>query len=420
VPEEARRGSWRPRGPFRREVWRSPLRGPWLASALGAILLVGFTVVAVTGFLSYAAYNPRLGANDRTPEAALLRFYLFDWPTSPVWLYRATQGTHVVLGFALVPVVLAKLWAVAPKLYEWPPVRSVAHALERVNLALLVGSALFQLATGILNVEYDYLWRFSFYDAHLYGAWVFTVSFAVHAALKFPTMVRSLRGRSTDPARAPHHDDGLTPVAPRRPTLSRRAFMGWVGGGSAVLVVLTAGQAIGGAARRVALLAPRGRSYGNGPNDFQVNKTAHAAGVTEHDAGPGWRLEIVGRRTVVLDRDQLLAMEQHTEELPIACVEGWSTSQTWTGVRLGDLADLVDRRPAASVLVESLQRGGAFSSTTLSGDQVREPRSLLALRVNGADLSLDHGYPARVIVPANPGVHNTKWVRRLTFAEHDA
>jgi DMSO/TMAO reductase YedYZ molybdopterin-dependent catalytic subunit len=35
--------------------------------------------------------------------------------------------------------------------------------------------------------------------------------------------------------------------------------------------------------------------------------------------------------------------------------------------------------------------------------------------VNGEDLSLDHGFPARVIVPANPGVHNTKWVTLMTF-----
>ena len=43
------------------------------------------------------------------------------------------------------------------------------------------------------------------------------------------------------------------------------------------------------------------------------------------------------------------------------------------------------------------------------------PDSLLALRVNGADLSPNHGYPARVIVPANPGVHNTKWVAAIEF-----
>ncbi len=33
------------------------------------------------------------------------------------------------------------------------------------------------------------------------------------------------------------------------------------------------------------------------------------------------------------------------------------------------------------------------------------------------DLSPDHGYPARVIVPALPGVHNTKWVKRMTFSQ---
>ena len=46
------------------------------------------------------------------------------------------------------------------------------------------------------------------------------------------------------------------------------------------------------------------------------------------------------------------------------------------------------------------------------GDIVGEP-----LKVNGADLSLDHGYPARLIVPALPGVHNTKWVSEIRFRE---
>jgi DMSO/TMAO reductase YedYZ molybdopterin-dependent catalytic subunit len=119
---------------------------------------------------------------------------------------------------------------------------------------------------------------------------------------------------------------------------------------------------------------------------------------------------------VVLRRADLLAMEQHTASLPIACVEGWSTEdQDWSGVRLRDLARLAGVTRPATVLVRSLQRGGAFSQAALSAEQIMDPDSLLALRVNGADLSPDHGYPARVIVPANPGVHNTKWVASLTF-----
>ena len=37
------------------------------------------------------------------------------------------------------------------------------------------------------------------------------------------------------------------------------------------------------------------------------------------------------------------------------------------------------------------------------------------LKVGGADLTPDHGYPARIIVPGLPGVHNTKWVGRMEF-----
>ena len=69
-----------------------------------------------------------------------------------------------------------------------------------------------------------------------------------------------------------------------------------------------------------------------------------------------------------------------------------------------------------NVLVESLQEGGAFKQATLASNQIDDSRSLLALKVNGADLSLDHGFPARIIVPALPGVHNTKWVKRMTFS----
>ena len=43
---------------------------------------------------------------------------------------------------------------------------------------------------------------------------------------------------------------------------------------------LSAGQTVGGVLRPAAVLLPRGRSYGDGPNDFQINRTPVAAGVT--------------------------------------------------------------------------------------------------------------------------------------------
>ncbi len=63
-----------------------------------------------------------------------------------------------------------------------------------------------------------------------------------------------------------------------------------MGGASALLFILTVGQATGGPLRRLALLAPRGRSYGDGPNDFQINTTAKEADIDEAATGASWRL----------------------------------------------------------------------------------------------------------------------------------
>ncbi len=413
----------RPPWPFRPGVWRSPLRGPWLTSVLGSVLLVGIPILVVTGLVSYAAYNPRLAHNDTTPARGVLGFYLFHWITNPSWIYRVSQGTHVILGLALTPVLLAKLWSVIPRLFAWPPIRSLAYALERISVALLVGGAVFEFFTGIFNVEYFYPWKFSFYDAHFFGAWVFLAGFTVHLVLKTPRMVKALRSRSfrgelrgvvADTQPEDPEPDGLAPVAPSAPTMSRRGLLGVVGGASLMVLGLTVGESVDGL-RSTALLAPRGRSYGSGPNDFQINKTAVAAGIAPHLTGDAWRLALRGQRDLQLSRAELLSMPQHSYRLPIACVEGWSTEQAWTGVRLADLARIAGAPEPLSVYVQSLEEGGAFGQATLSSNQVADPRSLLALRVNGVDLSLDHGYPARVIVPAAPGVHNTKWVRQLSF-----
>ncbi|WP_254716359.1 molybdopterin-dependent oxidoreductase [Actinomadura sp. WMMB 499] len=411
----------RPPGLGRSRAWRSPLRGPWLTSVFGAVLLVALPVVIVTGLLSYAAYAPRFG-QAFPPDVGWLRLPYFDWPTRPVWLYQVTQGVHVLLGLALVPVVLGKLWSVVPKLFAWPPGRSIAQVLERLTLLLLVGGILFQIVTGVLNIQYTYVFGFSFYEGHYYGAWVFIGAFVAHVILKLPRMVRALRSRPfrdalRDGRPEPPDPDGLVPAAPRPATMTRRGVLALAGGGGLLIAVLTVGQAVGGtAARRLAPLAPRG-GYAPGPGDFPVNRTAAAAGITAADAGERWRLVLTGARTVELDRAALLALPQHTAELPIACVEGWSTVQTWTGVRLRDLAAAAGVPEPASAHVRSLERFGAFNQATLQANQVADPDSLLALRVGGADLTLDHGHPARVIVPALPGVHNTKWVRLIEFRE---
>ncbi|HWD84539.1 MAG TPA: molybdopterin-dependent oxidoreductase [Solirubrobacteraceae bacterium] len=405
-----------PPGPFREGFWRSPLRGPWLTAVLGLVLLIGLPIVIITGLLSNDAYQPGLFGNALGRKLGPLDFYLFGWPTGPSWLYALTQGLHVTIGLALFPVILAKLWSVIPRLFEWPPIRSPAHALERLSLALLVGGALFEFVTGILNIQYWYVFPFSFVQAHYYGAWVFIGAFLAHVCLKFGTMRRSLRTRGevlSGPVVPVADEPSLVAASPAPASMSRRTLLATVGAGSLLLLVQGAGQSIGGPLRALAFLLPRGQRR-PGPLGFPVNKTAVAAGITAPAVGSAWRVQVVGTRTVTLSRQQLLALPQHTYDLPIACVEGWSTTQRWSGVRLRDLAALCGVRGPARVYTASLDPG-TYGHATLGHEQVASANSLLALRVNGLDLSLDHGYPARVISPGIPGDHCTKWVTNMKF-----
>lgn len=419
-------------GPFRASFWRSPLRGPWLASILSAALLPLLAVCAITGFVSHWAYDTDLGGNAvfGGPEPGNgLDVYGLDWPTSPGWLYAATQGIHVISGVATIPLLLAKLWSVIPKLFENPPFLSVAHALERLSLVLLVGGSLFVFATGVINIQVWYPFGFRFVPAHYYGAIVMLAALVLHVGLKLPVVRAAFTQRGvTRPLREDlahtEPEPGLpgvvtsAPRSPAAPTLTRRALLGGVGAASAGLAVMTSGQVVGGPLDELAVLTPRGRGRGGGPNDFPVNKTFASVNIPREKVGPDWRLLLhtPDERRAEITRDDLLAMDLVAAELPIACVEGWSTTQTWTGVRLADLARLARVANPTTVEVRSMQPNGALRAVTLNRGQLEHPYGMLALMVNGADLSLDHGYPARVIVPALPGVHCTKWVGKLVFA----
>ncbi len=187
---------------------------------------------------------------------------------------------------------------------------------------MLVGGILFEIITGVLNIQYDYIFGFSFYTAHYYGAWVFIAGFVIHLVIKIPRMWTGLksmslrevlRTRRADTRPEPYEADGLVAAEPAPPTISRRGALALVGGGALFMAAITAGQTLGGWTRHTALLLPRGRSRGSGPNDFQVNRTAFAAGISPELTGDRWRLTLTGGPApVVLDRATLSAMRQHT------------------------------------------------------------------------------------------------------------
>ncbi len=374
-------------GPLRAEAFSSRLHDERVAARLGLWLGITFSICFVTGLISHGIQHP--------PS-------WFLWPSRPVNLYRVTQGLHVLTGLASIPLLLAKLWTVYPKLWEWPPLRDVAHAVERASLFLLVAGATFQLFTGLINIAYWYPFRFFFTTTHYWTAWITMGALVVHVGTKIAVSRRGLSRSSLD-----RTDE------PAGPGLSRRGLLRTVGLSSGAIVALFAGSTVP-QLRRLDLLAPRRPDIG--PQGLPVNKTARAAKVQTLARDPAYRLTVEGDLTspLTMTLGELRAMPQTTASLPIACVEGWSASAVWTGVRLRDLLDRVGAKPDAHVRVESLEKGGLYRSTTLNSAHARDPLTMLATELHGQELDIDHGYPCRLITPNQPGVLQTKWVTRVT------
>lgn len=396
----------------REETFTSRGRSPAVAARVGLGLGVAIGICFVTGLLSHAAQD----------------LVWFPWPTRPSWGYRVTQGAHVISGVAAIPLLLVKLWSVYPRLYVRPVVRSLVHALERLSIALLVAAVIFELVIGVLNIAKLYLWPFDFRQAHYAVAWVAAGALVLHIAVKLPIIRRalsqpvdaedsSLREAGTEADRTPVDESGAAKAPSageaadsadrhvRRRTVLLSAYVA-----SGVAALSVAGGSIPWLSR-LAVLSP---SIGTGPQGVPINRTAEAAGITEEAVGQAFELSVVSETaTGTWTLDELRSMPQRTVRLPITCVEGWSTNAEWTGVRISDLLAVVDAPAESRLRVISLQTKAAFGESILPSQHSADPLTLLALRLNGEELLLDHGFPCRLIAPSRPGVLQTKWVTRI-------
>ncbi|MFF4018704.1 molybdopterin-dependent oxidoreductase [Streptomyces sp. NPDC001843] len=366
-------------------VFQGRLHDARTATSIGRWLGLAFAVCFATGLISHWVQHP--------PQ-----WLANDLPSRPVWGYRFTQGLHVASGIAAVPLLLAKLWTVYPRLFEWPPVRSVRHGLERLSVALLVAAAVFEVATGLLNTAQWYPWPFSFVPVHYAVAWLAAGSLVLHIAVKAPEIRDHWSRRSPG-----------TLALPAEEGADRRSLLAAVAAAAGTVTLTTVGQSFT-PLKDLVLLAPRHPDHGS--QGLPVNRTAAAAGVgLIHEER--YLLTVDGPRPCTLTLDELRALPQYEVELPIACVEGWSKSAHWTGVRVTDLLERAGAPAHARVRVVSLQTRGGYRVSEMGHEHARDPLTLLALRLNGEELTPDHGYPVRLIAPNRPGALQTKWVGRL-------
>lgn len=131
-----------------------------------------------------------------------------------------------------------------------------------------------------------------------------------------------------------------------------------------------------------------------------------------------WKLRIDGmtQSTVELSFYDLLCLARQNQVTDFHCVEGWSVQDIpWNGVHLSTLLALVQPLSSATHLTFHTINGKYNESLPM--EVALEPRTLLAYGVNDTSLSLDHGFPARVVIPRLFGYKNAKFVERIELTD---
>jgi DMSO/TMAO reductase YedYZ molybdopterin-dependent catalytic subunit len=135
-------------------------------------------------------------------------------------------------------------------------------------------------------------------------------------------------------------------------------------------------------------------------------------------APPGWKLKIGGMvaRPRELSLDDLQRLTRTDVHIEHHCVEGWSATADWHGVRLRDIAELVGAEKVDYVEFKSFD-AGYWSSW--DRDSALHSQTLLAYGMNGHPLTPAHGAPVRLYGAVKLGYKQVKYLTEVNFLDHE-
>ena len=188
------------------------------------------------------------------------------------------------------------------------------------------------------------------------------------------------------------------------------------------LAVPRAAEPLPAAPAGVAIDAPGVSSFYTPNGDFYRIDTALTVPQVSVD---DWRLRVTGMvdRELSFSFDELVARELVEADITLTCVSNEVGGRLlgtarWVGVRLDDLlADAGVSADADQIVGKSVDGYTCgFPVAALDGRQ-----ALVAVAMNGELLPVQHGFPARLIVPGLYGyVSATKWLEEIELTRFDA
>jgi len=116
---------------------------------------------------------------------------------------------------------------------------------------------------------------------------------------------------------------------------------------------------------------------------------------------------------------ELKNLERVHLKSPLICqIFNWAETVEWEGIRFADFLDFFKIETHVDGYYAVYSRDGVYFET-LSADEARDPRVLLAYGLNGSSLPATHGGPLRLVVPFLQGYKSVKWVSSVQAFQND-
>jgi DMSO/TMAO reductase YedYZ molybdopterin-dependent catalytic subunit len=130
-----------------------------------------------------------------------------------------------------------------------------------------------------------------------------------------------------------------------------------------------------------------------------------------------WKVTVDGlvARPASFSVADIKAFPRSSQITEIACEEGWSYIAEWSGAPLSHLLNAVGILPQARYVVYRSIQKDWWDSIDMA--DVFHPQTLMAYRMNGAELPVPFGGPLRLRVPRQLGYKNVKYINSLTVTD---
>jgi DMSO/TMAO reductase YedYZ molybdopterin-dependent catalytic subunit len=154
-------------------------------------------------------------------------------------------------------------------------------------------------------------------------------------------------------------------------------------------------------------------------NNYKGKKLDAVSGEPENSIkGPqtvdigSYHLAVTGlvKTPLSLTYSDVTSMPAFQKVTTLNCVEGWSVTYLWTGVKLRDILERAGYDPTATVVIFKCYDG---YTTSLPLDYIVNNNILLAYKMNGVTMPPERGYPFQVVAEDQLGYKWAKWVTEI-------